>query len=136
MLFLVTGASSGYGSEIARRAVADGHRVIAAGRRTERLQQLREELGSAVLPFTLDVRDRAATEALIAALPAEWRDIDVLVNNAGLALGLEPAHQAHLDDWDAMIRTNVMGLTCACRAACARLARAVPDATALARVLP
>lgn len=110
MIILVTGATAGFGESITRRFVNNGHKVIATGRRQERLQALKQELGDAVLTLSLDVRDRAAVEKALVELPAEWRDIDVLVNNAGLALGLEPAHRASLDDWETMIDTNNKGL--------------------------
>lgn len=111
MIVLVTGATAGFGAAITRRFVQEGHRVVATGRRTDRLEALAKELGDAVLPFTLDVTDRAATEAVPAKLPKDFADVDVLVNNAGLALGLEPADQVALDDWETMIDTNVKGLT-------------------------
>jgi 3-hydroxy acid dehydrogenase/malonic semialdehyde reductase len=95
---------------MARRFVADGHRVIAAGRRAERLEALRDELGAALLPVTLDVTDLDAVAALPGSLPDGWREVDVLVNNAGLALGLDPAQQASLADWDRMVAVNVTGL--------------------------
>ncbi len=107
---LVTGATSGFGAAIARRFVADGHRVIAAGRRTERLTALQSDLGAALLPFTLDVTDAGAVAALPGSLPPEWQTVDVLVNNAGLALGVVPAHTARLEDWETMVSTNVTGL--------------------------
>ena len=107
---LVTGATSGFGAAIARRFVRDGYRVVAAGRRAERLAALGRELGDALFPLPLDVTDAAAVAALPGCLPEGWREIDVLVNNAGLALGLAPAHQARLDDWDRMVATNVGGL--------------------------
>ena len=110
LIVFVTGATAGFGAAIARRFVRDGHRVIAAARRRERLDALRAELGEALLAWPLDVTDLAAVGALPAALPGNWRDVDVLVNNAGLALGLEPAHQASLEDWDRMVATNVTGL--------------------------
>ncbi len=110
MIILVTGATAGFGLAIARRFAGQGHRIIAAGRRAERLEALRRELGDAVLPLMLDVRDRAGVEAAVASLPAEWAAIDVLVNNAGLALGLNPAQSADLDDWDQMVDTNIKGL--------------------------
>ena len=111
MIVLVTGASSGFGLAIARRFAADGARIIAAGRRADRLEALRGELGADnVLPLVLDVRDRAAVEAAVAGLSGEWAAVDVLVNNAGLARGLEPAQNADLDDWDAMVDTNVKGV--------------------------
>lgn len=109
-IVFVTGASAGFGAAIARRFVAEGHRVIAAARRTDRLDALRAELGDAVLSVALDVTDRAAIEAVIAGLPADWAAIDVLVNNAGLALGLEPAQRASLEDWERMVDTNIKGL--------------------------
>jgi len=110
MIVLVTGATSGFGAEIARKFVQNGHQVIATGRRRERLQALAAELGEKLLPLELDVASKASIDAMLAALPAGWRDIDVLVNNAGLALGTEPAQQASLDDWETMIDTNCKGL--------------------------
>ena len=110
LILLVTGATSGFGDAISRRAVRDGHRVIATGRRADRLQALQRELGEAVLPLPLDVTDAGAVAALPGSLPAEWAEVDVLVNNAGLALGVSPAQQASLADWDMMVGTNVSGL--------------------------
>ncbi|MDR2991654.1 MAG: SDR family NAD(P)-dependent oxidoreductase [Burkholderiaceae bacterium] len=110
MIVFITGASAGFGAAIARRFVQEGHRVIAAGRRPERLDALKAELGGALLPYALDVQDAAAVAALPAALPEGWRAVDVLVNNAGLALGLDPAQRASLADWDRMIGTNCTGL--------------------------
>ncbi|WP_442762286.1 bifunctional NADP-dependent 3-hydroxy acid dehydrogenase/3-hydroxypropionate dehydrogenase YdfG [Malikia spinosa] len=116
MIVFVTGASAGFGAAIARKFVQAGHRVIATARRQDRLEALAAELGDALLPFELDVRDRAAVEALPAALPPEFAAVDVLVNNAGLALGLEPAQRASLDDWQTMIDTNCTGLVQVTRA--------------------
>jgi 3-hydroxy acid dehydrogenase/malonic semialdehyde reductase len=110
LTILVTGATAGVGAAMARRFVRDGHRVIAAARRTDRLQALHAELGAAVLPLALDVTDEAAVAALPDSLPPEWRDVDVLINNAGLALGLDPAHKARLADWDQMVAVNVSGM--------------------------
>jgi 3-hydroxy acid dehydrogenase/malonic semialdehyde reductase len=107
---LVTGATAGFGTAFARRFINDGHRVIATGRRAERLEALAAELGSNLLPVVQDVTDKAATAAFVDNLPAAWRRIDVLVNNAGLALGLSPAWEADLTDWDTMIATNISGL--------------------------
>jgi 3-hydroxy acid dehydrogenase / malonic semialdehyde reductase len=112
----VTGASSGFGAAVARRFAASGARVVAAARRADRLTELAAELGSLVLPVTLDVRDRATVAEVVAGLPAEFAEIDVLVNNAGLALGQEPAQSADLDDWDQMIDTNCKGLVYCTRA--------------------
>lgn len=116
MIVFVTGASAGFGAAIARKFVQAGHRVIATARRQDRLEALAAELGDALLPLELDVRDRAAVEALPAALPPEFAAVDVLVNNAGLALGLEPAQRASLDDWQTMIDTNCSGLVQVTRA--------------------
>ncbi len=117
VIVLVTGATAGFGAAIARRFARDGARIVAVGRREDRLADLRRELGmDAVHPIGLDVRDRAAVERAIAELPPDFAAVDVLVNNAGLALGLEPAHQAHLDEWDAMVDTNVKGLLYVTRA--------------------
>lgn len=117
MIVFVTGATSGFGAAIARMFVFAGHRVVAAGRRADRLEAMVHELGSEhVHPLVLDVRDRDAIFAGIEALPGDFAEIDVLVNNAGLAAGLEPAHTADLDDWDAMVDTNVKGLIYVTRA--------------------
>jgi len=107
---LVTGATSGFGEAIARRFIDDGHRVIATGRRAERLQALQNELGATLMPFQLDVTDADAAGALPGSLPVGWQEVDVLVNNAGLALGTAPAFQAELEDWERMVATNVVGL--------------------------
>ena len=110
MLALVTGATAGFGAAIARRLVRDGCRVIGTGRRAERLDALRVELGETFLPVPLDVTDADVVAALPGSLPEGWREVDTLVNNAGLALGLGPAHEAKLDDWEQMVATNVVGL--------------------------
>ncbi|MGX9963729.1 SDR family NAD(P)-dependent oxidoreductase [Roseomonas sp. F4] len=114
---LITGATAGFGLAIARRFAADGWRIVAAGRRQDRLEGLVAELGAERChAVTLDVRDRAAVEQALAVLPAGFMDIDLLVNNAGLALGLNPAQGADLDDWDAMVDTNCKGLMYVTRA--------------------
>ena len=110
MIVLVTGATAGFGAAIARLFVREGHRVVATGRRAERLDELREALGDSLHPMAFDLRDRAAIEAIPEQLPEDFAAIDVLVNNAGLALGLEPAHRTDIDDWDTMIDTNVKAL--------------------------
>ena len=107
---LITGATAGFGEAMARRFVRDGHRVIAAGRRADRLEALAHELRDALLAFPLDVTDAAAVAALPGSLPGGWQAVDVLVNNAGLALGTASAFQAKLEDWDTMVGTNVTGL--------------------------
>ena len=110
MIVFVTGATTGFGEATARRFARDGARVIAAGRRVERLAELQREFGDRIHPLSLDVRDRAAVLRAVDSLPAEFAAVDVLVNNAGLAVGLEPAQEAHLDDWDVMVDTKVKGL--------------------------
>lgn len=106
----VTGASTGFGAAITRRFATAGSRVVATARRSELLEQLADELGPAVLPVALDVRDSVAVRQVISALPDDFAEIDVLINNAGLAKGLEPAHRAELADWDQMVDTNCKGL--------------------------
>ena len=115
-IVFVTGASSGFGAAVARRFAAEGARVVAAARRADRIRDLAAELGPQVLPLILDVSDRAAGAAAVAGLPPEFAAIDLLVNNAGLALGLNPAQDADLDDWDQMIDTNCKGLVYVARA--------------------
>lgn len=110
MIVLVTGATSGFGAAIARRFAREGNRVIAIGRRKERLADLQAELGEAVHTVVLDIRERGAVEQAVGELPASLRDVDVLVNNAGLALGLEAAQEASLEAWERMVDTNIKGL--------------------------
>ncbi len=116
MIVLVTGASAGFGTAIAQRFIREGHRVVAAGRREARLLALQEALGANLYPLVLDVTDQSAIFQALAALPADFLPIDVLVNNAGLALGLEPAWEARLDDWNTMVDTNIKGLIACTRA--------------------
>lgn len=107
---LVTGASAGFGLAIARDLVRAGWRVIGTGRRRERLEELAAELGDAFRPLVFDVRDRAAVDKALAGLGEDRGSVEVLVNNAGLALGLGPAREASLEDWETMIDTNIKGL--------------------------
>ena len=107
---LITGATSGFGRAAARRFIAEGWQVIATGRREDRLQQLRDELGDGLHPARFDIRDEAAMRAALAALPERFRSIDLLVNNAGLAQGTKPAQDALLSDWRTMIDTNITAL--------------------------
>jgi 3-hydroxy acid dehydrogenase/malonic semialdehyde reductase len=116
MIVLVTGATAGFGAAMARVFVKNGHKVIAAGRRAERLEALASELGPNLLPVKLDVTDKSAINAALASLPADWNEIDVLINNAGLALGIKGAHEAELEDWETMIATNCTGLVTITRA--------------------
>jgi 3-hydroxy acid dehydrogenase/malonic semialdehyde reductase len=111
MIILITGATSGFGAAIARRFADEGHYIIAVGRRAERLAALRRDLGAErVHAVQLDVRDAHAVQEMVGALPAARAAIDVLVNNAGLALGLGPAQQAELSDWERMVDTNIKGV--------------------------
>ena len=107
---LVTGATSGIGEATVRALAGAGWRVVATGRRADRLAALAESIGPAVHVAAFDIRDADATAAAIDALPADFAGIDLLVNNAGLALGTAPAQQAQLDDWRTMIDTNVTAL--------------------------
>ncbi len=107
---LITGATSGFGRASARRFIAAGWQVIATGRRQDRLQALRDELGDALHPAAFDIRDEAAMRAALEALPERFRRIDLLVNNAGLAQGTRPAQDALLSDWRTMIETNITAL--------------------------
>lgn len=108
----ITGASAGFGEACSRAFAAEGNRVILTARRQENLKEIRNKLKGAagVHVVQLDVRDRDAVESVVASLPADFQDIDVLVNNAGLALGLEPAHQVDIEDWEIMVDTNIKGL--------------------------
>jgi 3-hydroxy acid dehydrogenase / malonic semialdehyde reductase len=107
---LVTGASSGFGQAICRKLVADGYKVIGVARRGDKLQKLADELGINFTFLTLDVTKKDAIESIWLQLPKAFQPIDILINNAGLALGLEPAYQADFNDWETMIQTNIMGL--------------------------
>jgi hypothetical protein len=110
---LITGATSGIGLACARKFAENGDKLILTGRNEALLSDVKKELaekGTQVLTLAFDVRDRNKAEMLLSALPKEWQEIDVLVNNAGLALGLEPEYEGSLDDWDTMIDTNIKGL--------------------------
>lgn len=112
----ITGATSGFGEATARRFAAEGWQTIITGRRTERLEKLKRELPTACHAATLDVQDRAAVDAAVASLPDSFTPIDVLVNNAGLALGLEGADEVSIEDWETMVDTNIKGLLYCTRA--------------------
>ena len=110
---MITGATSGIGMACARKFAENGDRLILTGRNESRLADIKKELvaqGADVLTLAFDVRDREKASQAVKTLPAEWQEIDVLVNNAGLALGLEPEYEGNLDDWETMIDTNVKGL--------------------------
>jgi len=111
---LVTGATAGFGEATARRFLAHGHKVVAVGRRIDRLEALKNSLPAdqqkKLFTMVVDVCNSTQVDSLASVLPAEFSKVTVLVNNAGLALGLEPAHKAFLSDWDQMIDTNIKGL--------------------------
>ena len=110
---MITGATSGIGMACARKFAKNGDRLILTGRNEDRLADIKKELvaqGADVLTLVFDVRDREKASQAVKTLPAEWQEIDVLVNNAGLALGLEPEFEGNLDEWETMIDTNVKGL--------------------------
>ena len=110
MIIFITGATAGFGAAMARKFVQHGHKVIAAGRRKDRLDALAAELGPGLLPVVMDVTSKPSIVDALAALPHDWQALDVLINNAGLALVIEPAHHAALEDWETMIETNCKGL--------------------------
>ena len=110
---LVTGATSGIGEACARKFAQEGYDIIITGRRAQHLADLKKELevkGTRVLALAFDVRNRKAATAAINSLPLDWQQIDVLINNAGLALGLEPEYEGSFEDWETMIDTNIKGL--------------------------
>lgn len=107
---LITGATAGIGAATVRALVGAGWRVVATGRRADRLDALAAECGDAVLPLVFDVRDTAALDHAIATLPSDFAGIDLLVNNAGLAMGTAPAQRSDLDQWRIMIDTNITAL--------------------------
>ncbi len=117
-IILITGATSGFGEACTRRFAEEGWRLVLLARRKERLKTLQKKLGgeTSVHIVPLDVRNREAVINELSNLPEKFSDVDVLVNNAGLALGLEPAHKADISDWDAMVDTNIKGLTYCTRA--------------------
>jgi 3-hydroxy acid dehydrogenase/malonic semialdehyde reductase len=110
MIVFITGASAGFGAAMARTFVKNGHQVVLAARRKARLEALAAELGESALPVEMDVTDKASIEEALSMLPQSWRQIDVLINTAGLALNTKPAHEVPLADWETMIDTNVKGL--------------------------
>lgn len=110
MIVFITGASAGFGAAMARTFVKNGHQVVLAARRKDRLDALARELGESALPVTMDVTDKNSIEEALSMLPQSWRQIDVLINNAGLALNTKPAYEVPLEDWETMIATNIKGL--------------------------
>ncbi|MFD0965817.1 SDR family oxidoreductase [Seminibacterium arietis] len=107
---LITGVTAGFGEAICRKLIQANYQVIGTGRRTERLDKLKNEFGESFYPLAFDLRDTAAIEKALNSLPKSLSAVDLLINNAGLALGLEPAHKTNLNDWYQMIDTNIKGL--------------------------
>ncbi len=126
-IVFITGATSGFGEACAEVFASNGYNLMLNGRRTDRLESLKgklnKEYGTQILLLPFDVRDRQATNTAIEQIPADWQDIDVLINNAGLALGRDLFDQANLDDWDTMIDTNLKGLLYVSKAVIPFLAR-------------
>lgn len=108
---LVTGATSGFGKAMVEMFAKDGCKVVATGRRTDRLEALKEELEEYdIYTLSFDITDKDAVFKAVESLPKEYKEIDILINNAGLALGLEKSPEANLEDWEVMINTNIKGL--------------------------
>ena len=109
-IVLITGATSGIGLACARKFAENGDRLILTGRNEHRLAEIKKELKTDIITLAFDVRDRDKAKRYLNSLPEDWQKIDVLVNNAGLALGLEPEYEGDMDDWETMIDTNIKGL--------------------------
>lgn len=109
MIVFITGATAGFGEAFTRRFIAAGHTVIGTGRRAEKLEALHNEFGEQFYPLAFDVCDATVVSSAISSLPKSLQKIDILINNAGLALGINPAQTADLTDWQTMINTNVTG---------------------------
>lgn len=113
-IVLITGATSGIGEATAIQFAQNGYRLILTGRRANRLKalsdRLQQDFGAEALNLTFDVRELEQVKAAIESIPADWKNIDILINNAGLALGKEPIHEGRIADWDQMIDTNIKGL--------------------------
>src|SRR5688572_21187108 len=110
MVVFITGASAGFGRAMVKRFIEAGAKVVASARREAPLKEMQKEFGKNMHPLVLDVQDKESLQKKLASLPEEFRAIDVLVNNAGLALGMDPAQKAALSDWDQMVDTNIKGL--------------------------
>lgn len=108
---LVTGASAGFGESISRHLITKGYQVIGVARRKEKLLNLQVELGERFFPLSLDLTDCNAIESILTVIPDRFQPIDILINNAGLALGIEPAYEAKITNWQTMIQTNITALT-------------------------
>lgn len=110
MIIFITGASAGFGEAISRKFVKEGHKVLGLARREEKLQKIQNELGKNFHFIACDANDIEKIKVALEKLPKEFQEIDVLINNAGLALGLDPAQKANIKDWEIMINTNILAL--------------------------
>lgn len=110
MVIFITGATAGFGAAMVKRFINSGHKVIATGRRAERLEKMKAEYGANLHTLVLDIQNKEKVSEAIDSLPADFKMIDVLINNAGLALGTNPAQTSKLEDWDTMVQTNINGL--------------------------
>lgn len=110
MIIFITGASAGFGEAISRKFVKEGHKVLGLARREEKLQKIQDELGKNFHFIACDANDIEKIKVALEKLPKEFQEIDVLINNAGLALGLDPAQKANIKDWEIMINTNILAL--------------------------
>ncbi len=110
MIVFITGATAGFGKAMVKKFVESGDTVIASGRRHERLEELASEYGPQVYPLAFDISKKEEVEAAMASLPESHQEIDILINNAGMALGMDPAHKAQLTDWESMVDTNIKGV--------------------------
>ena len=107
---LITGATAGFGKSSVKKFIEDGWGVIATGRREDRLLKLKEQYGESLHCLNFDIQDSSQVEAAIKSLPSNFENIDLLINNAGLALGTAPAQQCDLEQWNTMVDTNIRGL--------------------------
>ena len=110
MIIFISGASAGFGLAMAKRFALAGHKVIAAARREDRLINLKNEFGDLIYPLSVDISNKNELHLALKSLPKEWSEVDVLINNAGLALGFDSAQKSSLEDWETMVQTNINGV--------------------------
>lgn len=110
MVIFITGATAGFGAAMVKRFIKGGHKVIATGRRADRLEKMKTEYGANLYTLELDIQNKENVGRAVDSLPTEWKNIDVLINNAGLALGTNLAQNSSVEDWDTMVQTNINGL--------------------------
>ena len=110
MIIFISGASAGFGFAMSKKFASLGHKVIAVARREERLLELKKEFKDQIYPLTLDISNKEKVHAALSNLPEDWSEVDVLINNAGLALGFDSAQNSSLEDWETMVQTNINGV--------------------------